>query len=149
MELSSLITEDCVKTAVLFNSKKRLFEFVADLANEQNPELLKQDVIDALLNREKLGSTGIGKGIAIPHGRLTNLAQIHAFLIINQKPILFDAIDDKPVDIFFVLLVPESQCQEHLKTLATIADKLKNKDFCKKLRHAQSTQEVCDIISSN
>ena len=69
MKLSSLTNQDCSKAAVLFNSKKRILEYISELAHQQLPHLSQQDILDALLNREKLGSTGIGRGIAIPHGR--------------------------------------------------------------------------------
>ena len=148
MKLTDIITEDCAKTAVLFNSKKRLFEYISELAHLKAPDITEQEFLDALLHREKLGSTGIGKGLAIPHGRINELEETIGFVIINQKPILFDAIDDKPVDIFFVLLIPEEKCQEHLQTLATIADKLKDKQFCRQLRHAENNSQLYDVLST-
>ncbi|WP_372767281.1 PTS IIA-like nitrogen regulatory protein PtsN [Pseudoalteromonas sp.] len=148
MKLADIIAEDCAKTAVLFNSKKRLFEFISDLAHQQAPEITAQEFLEALLQREKLGSTGIGKGLAIPHGRINGLQDTIGFLIVNQSPIPFDAIDDKDVDIFVVLLIPEQKCQHHLQTLATIADKLKDKHFCRQLRHAENNHQLYQVISS-
>lgn len=148
MKLTDIIAEDCAKTAVLFHSKKRLFEFISDLAHQQAPDITTQEFLDALLQREKLGSTGIGKGLAIPHGRIDGLQDTIGFLIVNQSPIPFDAIDDKDVDIFVVLLIPEQKCQQHLQTLATIADKLKDKQFCRQLRHAENNHQLYQIISS-
>ena len=146
MKLSSLTSQDCSKAAVLFNSKKRILEFISELAHEQLPHLSQQDILNALLNREKLGSTGIGRGIAIPHGRMSGADKPHAFIIVSESPINFDAIDNRPVDIFVALIVPEGDNQQHLKTLATIADKLKNKEFCKQLRCAKSDAELYQII---
>ncbi|GAA75749.1 PTS system, nitrogen regulatory IIA component [Pseudoalteromonas sp. BSi20480] len=83
----------------------------------------------ALLTREKLGSTGIGRGIAIPHGRMSGAQEPLALVLVSETPINFDAIDNRPVDIFVALIVPEGDNQQHLKTLATIADKLKIKNF--------------------
>ncbi|WP_394227571.1 PTS IIA-like nitrogen regulatory protein PtsN [Pseudoalteromonas spongiae] len=148
MKLTDIIAEDCAKTAVLFNSKKRLFEFISDLAHQQAPDITSQEFLEALLQREKLGSTGIGKGLAIPHGRIDGLQNTIGFLIVNQSPIPFDAIDDKDVDIFIVLLIPEQKCQQHLQTLATIADKLKDKQFCRQLRYAENNHQLYQIISS-
>ena len=73
MKLSSLICQDCSKAAVLFNSKKRILEFISELAHDKLPYLSQQDILGALLTREKLGSTGIGRGIAIPHGRMSGV----------------------------------------------------------------------------
>ena len=145
--INSFLSKDCTKAAVLFHSKKRILEYISQVAQKKLPDLSEQEILDSLLKREKLGSTGIGKGIAIPHGRLSNIDKTIAILVVNAEPIAFDAIDDRPVDIFIALLVPDAQCQTHLKTLATIADKLKDKQFCKKLRHAQSDQNLYDIMT--
>jgi len=102
--------------------------------------------LGALLTREKLGSTGIGRGIAIPHGRMSGAQEPLALVLVSETPINFDAIDNRPVDIFVALIVPEGDNQQHLKTLATIADKLKNKEFCKQLRCAKSDAELYQII---
>lgn len=148
MKLNSFISKDCTKAAVLFHSKKRILEHISFVAHQQRPDFSEQEILGALLNREKLGSTGIGRGIAIPHGRLTGLDKSLAILIVNQEAIEFDAIDNKPVDIFVALLVPEDECQAHLKTLAAIADKLKDKLFCKQLRHATCDEELYAIIDA-
>lgn len=148
MKLSTLITKDRTKAAVLFNSKKRLFEYISELTHTVAPHISPQECLDALATREKLGSTGIGNGIAIPHGRLNGIDQTIAFLIVTEKPIPFDAIDDKPVDIFVTLLVPESQCKEHLTTLSSIAQKLKDKKYCKQLRHAHNDDALFHIIAT-
>ncbi|MCF2907785.1 PTS sugar transporter subunit IIA [Pseudoalteromonas sp. DL2-H2.2] len=146
MKLSSLISQDCSKAAVLFNSKKRILEYISELAHSQLPDSNAHDILDALLSREKLGSTGIGKGIALPHGRLPGIDKVVAMLLVNQQGIAFDAIDNQPVDIFVALIVPEGENQQHLQTLATIADKLKNKVFCKRIRQAHNDQELFAII---
>ncbi|WP_369621864.1 PTS IIA-like nitrogen regulatory protein PtsN [Pseudoalteromonas distincta] len=148
MKLSSLISEDCSKAAVLFNSKKRILEFISELAHEKLPHLHQQDILSALLNREKLSSTGIGRGIAIPHGRMNNVEEPLAVVLVSKTPINFDAIDNRPVDIFLALIVPDGDNQQHLKTLATIADKLNNKEFCKQLRSAKSDEELYQVIVS-
>ncbi|MEL0639839.1 PTS IIA-like nitrogen regulatory protein PtsN [Pseudoalteromonas aliena] len=148
MKLSSLISQDCSKAAVLFNSKKRILEFISELAHEKLPHLPQQDILSALLNREKLGSTGIGRGIAIPHGRMNNVEEPLAVVLVSKTPINFDAIDNRPVDIFLALIVPDGDNQQHLKTLATIADKLNNKEFCKQLRTAKSDAELYQVIVS-
>lgn len=144
------LSKDCTKSAVLFHSKKRVLEYISQLAHQQlsTLDLSEHDILDALLKRERLGSTGIGKGIALPHGRISNLTEPLALLVITEQPIAFDAIDDQPVDIFISLLVPDSQSETHLKTLAKIADKLKDKAFCKKLRAASDDQQLFDIVKT-
>jgi PTS system nitrogen regulatory IIA component len=146
MKLSSLICQDCSKAAVLFNSKKRIIEFISQLAHEQLPQLSQQEILDALLAREKLGSTGIGRGIAIPHGRMSGIESPLAIILVSETPINFDAIDNRPVDLFIALIVPDGDSQLHLKTLATIADKLNDKGFCKQLRSAKTDQDLYHVI---
>ncbi|TQF72270.1 PTS sugar transporter subunit IIA [Pseudoalteromonas luteoviolacea] len=146
MKLSALISEDCSKAAVLFNSKKRILQYISELAHQKIPDFNQHDILDALLNREKLGSTGIGKGIAIPHGRLVGLEKVLAIILVNQQAIPFDAYDDRNVDIFVALIVPDGENKQHLETLATIADKLKNKVFCKRIRQATNDKELYQVL---
>jgi PTS system nitrogen regulatory IIA component len=94
-----------------------------------------------------MGSTGIGNGIALPHGRIENLQNVTAILITCNPAIEFEAIDNQPVDIFFAILVPEEQAQGHLQTLATIATKLSDKKRIKLLRHATTSQQVFEAIA--
>ncbi|NWL15223.1 PTS IIA-like nitrogen regulatory protein PtsN [Pseudoalteromonas sp. Scap03] len=148
MKLSSLICQDCSKAAVLFNSKKRILEFISELAHNKLPYLAQQDILNALTAREKLGSTGIGRGIAIPHGRMSGVQEPLALILVSEAAINFDAIDNRPVDIFVALIVPDGDNKQHLKTLATIAEKLNDKEFCKQLRAAKSDNELYQIIVS-
>ncbi|WMN61283.1 PTS IIA-like nitrogen regulatory protein PtsN [Pseudoalteromonas xiamenensis] len=148
MKLSELISKDCTKAAVLFTSKKRVLEYLSELAQQQLPEVDQHEILDALLAREKLGSTGIGKGVALPHGRLTGIEKPLVMLLTNQEAIDYDAIDNRPVDVFVGLIVPEGEHQSHLKTLATIADKLRDKEYCRRLRHAQTDEELFEVLDS-
>ena len=148
MKLSSLICQDCSKAAVLFNSKKRILEFISELAHNKLPYLAQQDILNALTAREKLGSTGIGRGIAIPHGRMSGVQEPLALILVSEAAINFDAIDNRPVDIFVALIVPDGDNKQHLKTLATIAEKLNDKEFCKQLRAAKSDNELYQVIVS-
>ncbi|MBE0387462.1 PTS system, nitrogen regulatory IIA component [Pseudoalteromonas luteoviolacea DSM 6061] len=116
------------------------------MAHQKIPDFNQHDILDALLNREKLGSTGIGKGIAIPHGRLAGLEKVLAIILVNQQAIPFDAYDDRNVDIFVALIVPDGENKQHLETLATIADKLKNKVFCKRIRQATNDKELYQVL---
>ncbi len=147
MKLSAYIHKDCSKTAVLFHSKKRVFEYLANLAHQQLPHVEEQTLLRALLEREKLGSTGIGQGIAIPHGRIAGIDAVVAIVLVNGCGVAVDAIDKQPADIFVALFVPEDDANQHLKTLATFAEKLKNKQFCKQLRSAQTDDELYHILT--
>jgi PTS system nitrogen regulatory IIA component len=145
MQLSEVLTLDCTLSAVQCNSKKRALEIISELASKQL-DLPNSVVFESLLNREKLGSTGIGMGIAIPHGRINNDHPATAVFIRCSEPIAFDSIDNQPVDLLFALLVPEEQCNEYLSALGEIAQKLNNKETCRALRQAQSDDEIYSIL---
>ena len=142
MNIQALVSLDRTECAVQCNSKKRILEIISDIAAQANPEVEKEAVLSALLGREKVGSTGIGNGIALPHGRLPELTIVTAVVVTTTPAINFDAIDDKPVDIFFAILVPENQTEGHLQTLATIAGKLSQKEIIKAIRGAETKEEV-------
>ena len=118
-----------------------LAQAVADTTSAENAEVAK-----VLLEREQLGSTGIGDGIAIPHGRLSSIDSIIMGFGSSEQGIEYDAIDNNPVNIFFLLLTPENSTGGHLKVLAQISKLLKNKQFKINLSNAKSTQEVLEII---
>ncbi len=145
MQLSDVLALDCTKSAVQCSSKKRALEIISEIAADYTG-LNANELFECMLSREKMGSTGIGNGIAIPHARMTGFDQAVAILIQCEEPIDFDAIDNRPVDILFALLVPEDQCKEHLKTLGLMAARLNDKLVLKALRKAGSNQELYDIM---
>ena len=126
------------------SSKKQVLETIAKTAA---PEIKceQQIVFDALVERERLGTTGIGKGVAIPHARLAGLTELYCTFL-RVKPVDFESIDSKPVDLVFCLLVPEESGADHLKALARISKLLRNEDVCVSLRNAKDTQELLKII---
>ena len=128
-------------------SKKRLFETIARLISEDQLSLPYGDILDNLIAREKLGSTGLGGGIAIPHCRIGNCSQTLGTLITVAKPIEFDAPDDQPVDLLFVLLVPEEANQAHLDTLARIAGLFSQQDLCQQLRAARDSGALYQLAA--
>lgn len=144
--MRSILAMDCTLSAVQCNSKKRALEIVSSAAAQHLPGHSAYDLFERFLSREKLGSTGIGNGIAIPHGRLPSECKPVAVLVQFDEPINFDAIDNQPVDILFALLVPEQDCQLHLKTLALIAEKLSQKETLKQLRQATSDRQLYQVI---
>ena len=146
MQLSTILSLDCTKSAVQCSSKKRALELISEIAAPkigQNP----QDLFESLLSREKMGSTGIGNGIALPHGRLQDLDKVMAIVVTCEKPIDYDAIDNTPVDIFFAILVPEDKASEHLGTLSAIASTLNNKDTLNRMRHAKTDRELFEALN--
>lgn len=147
MQLSTILSLDCTKSAVLCTSKKRVLELISELAAQkldQNP----QKLFEALLGREKMGSTGIGNGVAIPHGRINGINQAIAVFIRCSEPIPFEAVDNQQVDLVFALFVPEELCKAHLSTLSYIAEKLSDKQRCRQLRNATSDAEFYEIVTT-
>ncbi|MBT1443910.1 PTS IIA-like nitrogen regulatory protein PtsN [Shewanella sp. JM162201] len=145
MELSTILAPECTSCATP-GSKKKVLELISHLAAAQHPFLSSQEIFESLLAREKMGSTGIGNGIAIPHGRLGNIDKPLAVLIKCEEAINYDAIDKQPVDILFALLVPSDQCQQHLSTLAAMAEKLNDKQILKQLRKSHDEKELYQVI---
>lgn len=141
-----MLTENCTKSAVLFNSKKRILEYIAELAQQQLPEITEYSILEALMAREKLGSTGIGGGIAIPHGKLSSVVKPILVFVVSKEPIAFDAVDNQPVDIFCGILIPEEQCQTHLSTLSSLAKLLSQKELTKQIRNAETNQQLYQLL---
>ena len=146
MDLSTLLSPDCTRCAVDGSSKKKVLELIGQFASPRLSGTTSFDVFESLLNRERLGSTGIGLGVAIPHGRLASANKPVAILMTLSDPIDFDAIDNQPVDIIFALLVPEDEHEQHLQTLASVAQRLNDKNCTRALRDAQSDQELYEIF---
>jgi PTS system nitrogen regulatory IIA component len=146
MQLSEILTTSCTRCRVAVTSKKRLLEKICQLAAIHVSELEHDELLESLLDREKMGSTGIGNGIAIPHGRLPNSSKAVAVLITTDKAIDFEAIDNREVDVFVALFVPENSCQEHLNTLQNIAKLFSDKKTIKQVRKCNDNQALYDLI---
>jgi PTS system nitrogen regulatory IIA component len=149
MKLTDIITLDCTLCAVQTSSKKRVLELICEQATKVIDQFTTYTLLDSLLIREKMGSTGIGNGIAIPHGRLAGSKQVVAVIATCNNPIEFDAIDNRPVDIFIALFVPEENCQAHLKTLQNIAELFSEKNFCRQVRKCQTSLELFQLIKQS
>ncbi len=148
MDLSTLLSPDCTRRAVEGSSKKKVLEIIGEIAASRLSGTTSFDVFESLLNRERLGSTGIGMGVAIPHGRLATANKPIAVLLTLSEPIEFDAIDNQPVDIVFALIVPEDAHEQHLQTLAAVAQRLNEKACTRALRDATSDQELFDLFTA-
>jgi PTS system nitrogen regulatory IIA component len=146
MKISDIISLDCTLCAVQTSSKKRMLELICEQAAKKFDQLNTYTLLDSLLIREKMGSTGIGNGIAIPHGRLAINAGVVAVIATSKDPVNFDAIDNRPVDIFIALFVPEENCQAHLHTLQSIAALFSDKVFCKQVRKCQTSLELYQLV---
>ncbi|MCH4875062.1 PTS IIA-like nitrogen regulatory protein PtsN [Pseudomonas sp. TMW22091] len=146
IRLENILTPGRSLVNVPGGSKKRVLEHTAKLIHDQVPDLAMQDVYESLLAREKLGSTGFGNGIAIPHCRLKGCEAPVSALLHLDAPIDFDAIDGAPVDLLFVLLVPEAATDAHLELLRQIASMLDRKDVRDQLRAASSNEELYKVV---
>lgn len=142
MEIQSLISPKRTLCCVEGGSKKRALELLANAIAQDVPRIEAEDLFRRLIARERLGSTGIGHGIAIPHCRVENCTGTIGALITLAEAVDFDAIDSQPVDILFAMLVPEEAHDEHLQNLAALAGALSNAEFREKLRSATSDQEL-------
>ncbi|ACS87416.1 PTS IIA-like nitrogen-regulatory protein PtsN [Musicola paradisiaca Ech703] len=148
IQLSAVLRKECTRSAVHCQSKKRALEIISELAARQL-NLPPQMIFESILTRERMGSTGIGNGIAIPHGKLEDentLGAVGVFIQL-EHPVAFDAIDNQPVDLLFALLVPAEQCKTHLHTLSLVAKRLADKSVCRRLRAVQNDDELYHIMT--
>jgi len=130
-------------------NKKQLLEKISLIVHEVNHDIRYQEILNVLQQRERLGSTAIGHGVAIPHGRVSTLEHPLCVLISLEKAIEFDPSELIAVDIVFGLLVPENADEEHLKILATLAEQLKSKSYRERLRGAKTSSELYHAAISN
>ena len=145
MDLIEILTPEAVRNAQSVGSKKRLFQDLAIIAEQSygiNPEI----AVEALLEREVLGPTGVGRGVALPHARIANLDRIVGCFIKLDRPIEFDAVDRQPVDLAFALFAPLSSGVEHLKALALVSRTLRDSDVCMKLRNNENSSTLHAIL---
>jgi len=146
MKLQDILTLSCTSCAVPATSKKRILEKICQIAASEVGNADPGDLLDSLLDREKMGSTGIGNGIAIPHGRLIHTNKAVAVLLTTEEAIDFDAIDNRDVDIFISLFVPEDRCNEHLDTLQSIAKLFSDKQTLKQVRKCLNDKQLYDLV---
>lgn len=143
MDLSDLIDSKAILPALKANSKKQLLQLLSEAA-ASSTGIPEREIFDTILQRERLGSTGVGNGIAIPHGKLTGIQHITGVFARLETPVDFEALDDQPVDLVFLLLAPEGAGADHLKALSRIARVLRDEDIVAKIR---DTSDVAAIYS--
>lgn len=133
MTLSKLLHPSAVKVLANVTSKKRLFQDLGEIAHSAYG-LNASQTVDALQERESLGPTGVGHGVALPHARLHGLSDVVAVFLRLERPLDFDSVDRQPVDLVFALFAPKDSGVEHLKALALVARTMRNAEVCAKLR---------------
>ena len=147
MQLSEVINVNRIRNDVNVLSKKRALEELSNLITQDQTQLNASNIFDSLISRERLGSTGVGYGIAIPHGRIKNCEHITGALIKLDQGVDFDAMDNQPVDILFALIVPEESTDEHLQVLALLASMFNDEDFRQKLRQSNTEEETYQLLT--
>ena len=148
MEIADLVSVEGVVANLKAGSKKQALQELAQRAATVTG-LHERAIFHTLLERERLGTTGVGVGIAIPHGRLANLDRLYGLFARLAEPIDFEAIDDQPVDLIFLLLAPESAGADHLKALARISRLLRDKAICEKLRGCDTADAIYALLTDS
>jgi PTS system nitrogen regulatory IIA component len=146
MDITDLITLERIVCDSEVASKKRVIEVVSELLATGQPDLTARPIFDSLIGRERLGSTGLGHGVALPHGRFPQSQHAIGAFVKLAKGVDFDAIDRQPVDLVFGLLVPDHYTDEHLKILAYLAEMFSDRAFCQQLRDTDSDQALYERL---
>jgi PTS system nitrogen regulatory IIA component len=148
IEIAELLTPRNVIAQLRVGNKKQALQEVARRAALATG-IVERRVYDVLNERERLGTTGIGRGVAVPHGKLNELTGLYAMFARLDRPIPFEAIDNQPVDLLFVLLAPENAGAEHLRALARISRLLRDDAICEKLRGTDNADALYALLTAN
>ena len=146
MEINDLISSETVVANLHATSKKQLLQELSRRAADVTGEH-ERAIFDVLMERERIGTTGVGSGIAIPHGKLQSLEKLHGLFARLDQPVDFQAIDERPVDLIFLLLAPESAGADHLKALARVSRVLRDGKVCEKLRGTDTPDALFAILT--
>ncbi|MEI7904039.1 MAG: PTS sugar transporter subunit IIA [Candidatus Firestonebacteria bacterium] len=147
MKITEFLAKDCIKIGLKSKTKKDALEELVEVLAAAGKVTDKKKVMQVLLEREELGSTGIGQGVAIPHGKTDDVASLVAAFGLTKEGCQFDTLDGDPVNIFFLLLAPYNASGIHLKSLAKISGLLKDKYFRKGLVNCATPEEVINVIT--
>lgn len=148
MEISDLITLESVEANLRVTSKKQALQEMAKRAAEITGQH-ERAIFDVLMERERLGTTGVGNGIAIPHGKLASLDRLYGLFARLDTPVDFQSIDEQPVDLLFVLLAPETAGADHLKALARVSRLLRDANVCEKLRGTDDDEALYALLTES
>ena len=146
MHINNLIEPEWILPALRATSKKQALQELAKRAAEITGQEERR-IFDVLLERERLGTTGVGHGIAIPHGKLAELDRLYGMFARLDSPVGFDAIDDQPVDLLFLLLAPADAGADHLKALARVSRLLREHSVCEKLRGSDTAEAIYALLT--
>jgi PTS system nitrogen regulatory IIA component len=146
MPLSDLVAPNAIIPALKVNGKKQALQELAAKAAELSGQN-ERTIFEILLQREKLGSTGVGNGVAIPHGKLPKLTKLFGLFARLDRPVDFEALDSQPVDLIFLLLAPEGAGADHLKALARVARLLRDPDIVEKLRNSRDAEALYSVLA--
>ncbi len=148
MQISEIITPERMLCHVQASSKKRVLEYFSKLLATETSSIGSREIFDALLARERLGSTALGKGVAIPHARVAQCEVTMAAFLQIEQGINYDSLDDEPTDLFFALMVPENSTEEHLNILANIAEMFSDETFRDRLRHEPEPSKKFELLTA-
>lgn len=143
-----LVNADSISFHDPASSKKKVLENLSQKLAANTTATTAEKIFQVLLERERLGSTGLGKGVAIPHARVPGLPHTIAAMLTLETPVAFEAVDNQPIDIAFGLLVPEEDTDHHLQHLARLVTLFRNQEICDKIRQAQSAEEIFELLLS-
>jgi PTS system nitrogen regulatory IIA component len=146
---SDLLSPSRVLANVSINSKKRLLEFISLTLAKKNKELNSRDIFQSLCAREHLGSTALGNGVAMPHGRINGTDSVEAIFIRLTKPLRLEADEGGPVDLIFALAVPKKCTDDHSKLLSSIAKRFSDMELLERLREAADANEIWQLLSNS
>ncbi len=148
MEIAGVLSTERVAAKVQVKSKKKALQIISERLAASTAEITSAEAFGCLIEREKLGSTGLGHGVALPHGRLRSAENVYGVFLQLAQAIDFDALDNQPVDLLFALLVPQQATETHLRILARLAEMFRDKALCERLRHAENDAELFDLLRS-
>jgi PTS system nitrogen regulatory IIA component len=147
MTVSALLSPQSIFLDTEITSKKKLLELIANVVADRT-QLPQSTIYNNLLNRERLGSTGLGQGFAVPHARLDDLDKTLACFLRLKEAVNFEAPDNRPVDLVFTIIIPEQATEEHLVILSSLASIFSKEEVCEAIRNAGSKDEIAAIIES-
>ena len=146
MKIFGLLNKERVRARMEAGSKKKVLECLSGVLSASLTTHTTEQVFDQLIARERLGSTGLGSGVALPHCRLSGIDEPMGALATLKDPIDFDSPDNKPVDLIFGLIVPDDADEEHLKLLAQLAELFMHQDICNQIRNAETEDQILNLI---
>lgn len=148
MNICELIDLERISCNAHEKSKKRALEHASQLLASSTPNLTPEEIFNSLIERERLGSTGVGHGVALPHGRLHGREQAVAAFIKLENAVEYDSIDNEPVDLLYALLVPDHFTDEHLKIISQLASLFSDAEFRNRLRRCENAEQIYEQLST-